>query len=253
TALAYTTWYAYRVKAINEMGESDYSNIDSARTLNPIVFYDGFESYNVGDVPRGGGWRDTSRGTSWIRVTDQISNPPGGKSCQFHDPDVGNNFCALDLQAPVMTQGKLSMNIYLAGVGSFGIWGGDNQNYITFDIRFRSDGNIYARNGASFISLGAYQTNQWLAITISFDMGSHTYQIYIDGRPVGDRLQTQRTDHLDNRFVRLIGFIDATIQDVFVDEFTLDLRVAEALQLFSPLPYAGEGKQKIDQIDRNEW
>ena len=253
SALAYTTWYAYRVKAINEMGESGYSNIDSARTLNPVVFYDGFESYNVGDPPRGGGWQDTARGTSWIRVTDQISNPPGGKSCQFHDPDVGNNFCALDLRAPAMTQGKLSLNIYLAGVGSFGIWGGDNQNYITFDIRFRSDGNIYARSGASFMSLGAYQTNRWLAITISFDMQSHTYQLYIDGRAVGDRLQTQRTDHLDNRFVRMIGFIDATIQDVFVDEFSLDLRVAEALQSFSPVPYAGEGDQKIDRIDRNDW
>lgn len=253
TALAYTTWYAYRVKAINEMGESDYSNIDSAQTRNPVVFYDGFEAYNVGDVPRGGGWRDTARGTSWIRITDQISQPPGGKSCQFHDPDVGNNFCALDLTAPSMVKGKLSLNIYLAGVGSFGVWGGDNQNYITFDLRFRADGNLYARNGASFVSLGNYPVNQWLALTISFDMETHTYQLYINGAPLGDRLQTQRTDHLDNRFVRLIGFLDATIQDVFVDEFTLDLRPQEIGERPPVVPSRSQGEQRINEVDIGNW
>ncbi len=224
TGLVHSTWYAYRVKALNEVGESDYSNIDSAQTTNPVIFRDEFEGYQVGQPPRGGQWADTSRGTSWVRVTDERSMPAGGKSVQFHDPDEGANFCALDLRHQSMVSGTVSFYIYITGTGSFGLWGGDQANYITFDVRFRSDGNIYARSGAAFQSCGTYQLNQWLHLKLSFSMMTHTYTVYIDNQPIAQNLQTQRTDHFDNRFIRLIAFSDATIPDVFVDDFILDLR-----------------------------
>lgn len=246
TGLVHSTMYAYRVKALNEVGESEYSNIDSARTTNPVVFRDDFESYPVGQSP-GGEWSDTIRGTSWIRVTNAQSMPAGGKSVQFHDPDVGANFCALDLSPQPMVSGTISFYIFIPQIGTFGVWGGDQTGYQTFTILFRTDGNIYARSGANFQICGAYALNQWLHIKISYSMMSHTYSIYVNDQAIAENLQTMRTDHFDNRRIRLIAVSDGEIPDVFIDNFMLDLRQVVASPRPLP-PYQGNGLAKFDEV-----
>jgi|GEM_PF-1159957 len=241
--------YGYRVKAIDVNRQSGYSNLVWAFIENTYVFYDGFEDYEVGQPP-GGEWQDTTGGTSWVRVSDEMSNPAGGQSVQFHDPDDGANFCVLDLQHTPMAQGTLQFFIRLDEGGTFGVLGGDGRLWTTFNIIFRADRYVYARDANNFQSCGQYNSNEWLDIEVVFSMETQTYSLYINNALRVENLQLQRNDHPDNRFILFIAYIDAEISNCWVDEVILD-----TLQHHQALPRAPvernwfNGVRRVDDFD----
>lgn len=250
TGLTHTTTYQYRVRASNGIGDSEFSNIAEGSTTNPVLLHETFDNYEVGRPPPRGGnpaWTDTVRGTSWVRVTDQISTPAGGRSVQFHDPDVGANMAILIFNGPSMSSGKISFNLRIPSIGWYDVQLANGSNVITMQLRFDASGVMYARHGSSFVSCGNYPLNQWFLIEFSFNFSTKKYTVYRDGDIVADTISVQNNNLVETRNIWFVAFIDQAIQDVYLDDFNLDLRQISrsSSDFIPPRPRASPGESFI--------
>ncbi len=212
--------YGYRVKAQSENRESAYSNIAWAQIETTVLFYDGFEDYEVGQPPAGE-WQDTAIGTSWVRVTEELSNPEGGKSVQFHDLDDGLNYCILTLYHQPLAMGVVKFFLRLSDRGCFGVSGLDQNENQTFYIILRDDGNIYVYNGENMVNCRGYNLNEWMEFELYFRIDTHQFRFYINGQGAGS-YRILRGESQENRGIRFITFPDATLPDAWIDEVELD-------------------------------
>ncbi|NQU06591.1 MAG: fibronectin type III domain-containing protein, partial [Calditrichaeota bacterium] len=148
-----STTYYFRIRAFNDDGYSDYSNIASATTLTPI-FTDSFDSDSLYAVPDDESWGWVYSGTSRLYVTDEKSYPSGGRCVKFIDSDSGSeNYVVLRLVHTPVTAGTLSMWLYISQEGGFGINGWedeDPEDYredCSFYLQFCNNGELKLANG----------------------------------------------------------------------------------------------------------
>lgn len=212
------TWYWYRVLAYNEIGESGYSNVDSAFTPKRTIFKDGFEDYSIGEQPSGENWESDSRGSSFLFVTD-INAHEGEKSVRFLDrSDDDSSCCLLRLDHTPVRAGTFECWLQIAPEGNFGIDGGDNSGNITFQLQFNDDNTFQARDGDVMQSYDGYPTGEWFHLMIVFSTDTRLYSIYIDEDAVAEDILLMLPDHQVNSRIAFRTFPDRTLSTGYLDD-----------------------------------
>ena len=226
-----STTYYFRVRAFNDDGNSDWSNTASATTLDE-VFSDDFDDDPLNEPPDDDSWNPRQSGSSSLYVTNEKSNPSGGRSVKFVDPISGDgNSAILELEHEPLTEGTISLYLYISSRGTMGIVGWDDEDAIdyeddaTFYLQFLDDGKLIASNGVDstnsllfYIIQDPYPTGSWFHIEIDFDMDNSTYNVTID-----DEILTQNYRFIyANRFPSMAVFDVRCFSNSEMDEIYLD-------------------------------
>ncbi len=189
-----STTYYFRVRAFNDDGYSDYSNTASATTLDAI-FTDNFDSDPLNEPPDDDSWNTYQSGSSSLYITNAKSYPSGGRCVKFVDAYSGDdNYAILGLEHEPLTEGTISLYLYISQWGSMGIVGWEDENAesyeddATFYLQFCDDGQLIASHGLDsendplyYIIQDPYPTGRWCHIEIDFDMDNSTYDVKTDG------------------------------------------------------------------------
>jgi len=218
TGLEPETWYFYRVYALNEVGESGYSNVDSAQTQSPIVFKDDFESYNPEEVLNSPPWSTFTQGNSEIFVanTDRHS---GFRSVYFQDSTAEDgHFGSLTLETSGLEIGRFTCWLKIAVGGYFGVGGRDPDEQTTFEVQFNADSTILAIHGDIWITLDGCPLDEWFRLDIDFDVQNRSYSIWIDEEIQVENLMLKRSDHRFNSGYRFSTFRDVSLEYGYLDD-----------------------------------
>jgi len=212
-------WYWYRVQAYNEVGVSDYSNIDSVQTPICAVFQDDFEDYQAGSPPTGNGWTSERRGTSFVAVTNQDAHG-GNQSVLFNDADgADSSYCKLYLNHEPVEAGNIDCWLKIAPDGYYSLMGGDSRDYITFQIQFNSDNTLSLHNGGNMVHFPiGYPVDEWFRLQIVFDTNNRLYSVSFNDEIIVENLNLQRADHQANTRLIFLTNINADIDYVYLDD-----------------------------------
>lgn len=215
------TWYTYRVKALNEIGESAYSDTAGALTPSLVLLDEDFEEYDVGTTPDENNWATYSQGgTSWARVSDAEAHH-GEKSLDFHDPDEGNNWVWLYNQHGAVDQGFTEMWLKLTENGWFGPFGAAGGSY-AWQIQFMADGGIRARDNLTMDTLNAtWPAGQWFKLRVEFVSADQIYDIFLDDQLIADDLGLPTAGPIT--WTHLLVYSDVTMQDAWVDQVHVEV------------------------------
>jgi len=214
------SWYAYRIRAHNPVGYSEYSNIDSTMTQSLTVFRDDFESYEVGAPPTGA-WSILNQvGSSWAEVS--ATRPHNGaQSLQIHDPTEGDNFVMIKAGGFQGREATLTSWLFIPPNSTMGFIAGDRTDTITFQLQFNADNSVFVRNGAGLANPEVnYPVARWFKLDVEFSTAGGYYFIRFDDQPVGDTLFLVKANRPTTQLI-LIGFSDATMSDGFVDDIEM--------------------------------
>ncbi len=254
SGLEENTLYSYRAMAFNEIDRSPNSNVASAQTWSIIVLDDGFEDYPTGQDPPDP-WEINSRGGSFAHVSD--ADPHAGqKHLQIVDSNanpVDSAFVQVITYSRPVVKGSMTCWLKLSSGGFFGLIGGDDRNYITFQVQFNDNGSVLVRHGGvtGLIPGFVYPQDEWFKIDIDFDVRTQTYTVtFNDVNSFSYNLQRQ--DHPGNEVLILSTFSNATINYVNLDDVMILDTVEEPGMLSAPvmLPASGEGNAKIGTASR---
>ncbi|NQT34316.1 fibronectin type III domain-containing protein [bacterium] len=226
TGLEPDTWYWYRIRAFNEIGESGYSNVDSAQTPLNMVFHDSFELYNVGVTPRNQNWDFDRLGSSFVVVTDRDAHE-GMKSVMFHDPDNDDSsFCELLLQHDLVRNGNFECWLKVAFNGYFAVLGGVDESYNTFHIQFNGDDTYYVRDDETMVLQENYPENEWFQLRIIFDIDRHEYSVLFNDETVVENLAIPDANIFGNRHIVFRTLPDQVLSRGYLDDVKL-MRIGE--------------------------
>ena len=232
-----STTYYFRVRAFNDDGYSDYSNTASATTLDAI-FTDSFDDDPLNQPPDDESWGYGYDGTSRLYVTDEKSYPSGGRCVKFIDPDEGDdNMIILRGEHTPITEGTLSMYLYISQRGYLGICGFEDANPVsrsddaTFFLQFLDDGRFLAIDGGELLNtviLDPYPIGQWIHLEIDADIDNSTYDIRIDGDLKAGNLQFYNNNSFPSMAVfDIMCFNDATMNEAYLDAVMLSGEVVD--------------------------
>ncbi len=226
TGLEPETWYWYCIQAFNQVGESGYSNVDSAQTPLNMVFHDGFELYNVGVTPRNQNWDFDRRGSSFVVVTD-LDAHEGWKSVMFNDPvDDDSSFCELLLQHDLIRNGSFECCLKIAFNGYFAVLGGADESHNTFHIQFNGDDTYFVRDDETMVLRGNFPVNEWFQLKIIFDIDQHEYSVLFNDETIVENLAIPDANIDGNRNIVFRTLPDQVLSRGYLDDVKL-MRIEE--------------------------
>ncbi|MCF7809979.1 fibronectin type III domain-containing protein [bacterium] len=252
TGLDPDTWYTYRLYAFNEVGQSDYSTLDSSQTWTTIVLDEGFEDYIVGEIPPPP-WDVDEQGGSRARV--YAGDRHNGSNClQLTDTnpmEIDSAYCRAGIITRPVEKGIVECWLNIANNGYFGIIGADPVNYITFRIQFFGDQRIVFQNGASLVSIITFPVDEWFKLKIIFDAPTRRYSFEINDEPRAENALLARSDHEGNSQLIFLGFTDATLTYANIDDILVD-DTSELPSIMQTWGYPGasteESTARVDDI-----
>lgn len=175
--------YCYRIRSVNLYGVSGYSNLDSTAAVERAFFYDDFESYSVGKLPKSNNWSvDADSGAS-ILVEEGVS-ASGRKALGFHRPvDDDSSLIRLHLSYnDTLLVERVRFKLLLPQTGRIFISGLSSEYATTFRITFNSDGTITLQRNWQPVVVGDYPLGEWFSLEILADNDLNSYSLSINGR-----------------------------------------------------------------------
>jgi len=211
------SWYAYRVRSHNEVGYSNYSNVDSAQTLSLTLFEEDFEAMDLDQPPAG--WTMNVAGSSWARVTNTRPHT-GSKSLQFHDPDSGANHAWSYKSHQPLSVGTITSWLYIPHGSWFSYHGADaGFTAYTFRFMFMENDSFAVLDGGGMAVMGGFPTDRWFKIDINFSTDSSFYQVEFDDEVVTGRCAMGQ---VANGHVAGLAFSDQEVTDAFLDDISVE-------------------------------
>ncbi|MCF7811391.1 fibronectin type III domain-containing protein [bacterium] len=221
TNLLSRTLYYYRVRAFNDFGISDWSNIDSARTQLNRAFWDNFESYQVGLPPEREDWSYLREGSSFVAVTDRDAHQ-SSKSTLFYDPHgTEGSYAMLKAEHEIIRDGRFECYLKMADNGYFNIQGIDGRDNVTFRILFNADNSFEFQNGDNLDSNNGYPVDEWFKLSVEFNVNNQQYSIAFDDEIVVENAVLMLDDHDGNCNILFSTLVDLDIERAYIDNVSI--------------------------------
>jgi hypothetical protein len=221
TYLSSRTLYHYRVRAFNDHGASDWSNIDSTRTQPNRAFWDNFENYQVGLPPDREGWSRRRAGTSFVAVTDRDAYQSSQSALFYDPPGTEGSYAMLNAEHENVRDGRFDCFMKIGNNGYFNIQGGDEMDNITFRILFNADNSFNFQNGINFDSHNGYPIDEWFKLSIEFNIDNREYSIAFNEEIVVENAVLMRDDHAGNCQIMFSTLTDMDIDRAFIDNVSV--------------------------------
>ncbi|NQU06874.1 MAG: fibronectin type III domain-containing protein [Calditrichaeota bacterium] len=221
TDLSSQILYFYRVRAFNDYGVSDWSNIDSTKTQPNRVLWDNFESYQVGTPPDSECWSRRRAGTSFVAVTDHDAYQ-SSQSVLFYDPPgTEGSYAMLTAKHDTIQNGRFECYLKIDDNGYFAVMGGDARDYVTFSIQFNADNTFDYQNGDSLYSSTGYPVDEWFRLAVEFNIENRGYSIFFNEEIVIENAALMRDDHAGNNQIVFMTFANADLERGYLDDVSV--------------------------------
>ncbi|NQU06255.1 MAG: fibronectin type III domain-containing protein [Calditrichaeota bacterium] len=247
------TWYTYRVYAFNEIGRSDYSIPDSAQTWTTAVFSEGFEDYDVDEIPPEP-WEVDERGGSTARISD-TDHHDGSLCLEFQDTNDtprDSASCRATIATRPVEKGNIECWLKIADDGYLGMMGGDPNNFFTFRLQFCPDNLLlFHHQGVMLAIEDCFPTDEWFKLTVVFDVNAQSYDLLVNDEEKVENARLQRNDHEGNSKLLIFTFINATLTYANLDDMVVNDTIEDNMfiQYSEQSSYEDNGDVRIDNVN----